>query len=124
MFVGISFKYNVALLASKPKKGALDTFSVYGSFFGRECGSSLASSKFSLISKQIGAPIKLVYTREDDMTQGTYRPAYLSTYKAGLDENNNIIEIRLLAKALTNVIKNQQKWAVDLIESVGQYDVI
>lgn len=25
------------------------------------------------------------------MTQGTYRPAYRSTYKAGLDENNNLI---------------------------------
>lgn len=43
------------------------------------------------ISKKMGAPIKLVYTREDDMTQGTYRPAYRSTYKAGLDENNNLI---------------------------------
>ncbi|MBD0823005.1 molybdopterin cofactor-binding domain-containing protein [Aestuariibaculum marinum] len=43
------------------------------------------------ISKQTGAPIKLIYTREDDMTQGTYRPAYLTTYKAGLDENNNLI---------------------------------
>jgi len=43
------------------------------------------------ISKKIGAPVKLIYTREDDMTQGTYRPAYLSWYKAGLDENNNLI---------------------------------
>ena len=43
------------------------------------------------ISKKIGAPVKLIYTREDDMTQGTYRPAYKSTYKAGLDENNNLI---------------------------------
>ncbi|MBR07593.1 MAG: isoquinoline 1-oxidoreductase [Rickettsiales bacterium] len=43
------------------------------------------------ISKQAGVPIKLIYTREDDMTQGTYRPAYMSTYKAGLDENNNLI---------------------------------
>lgn len=43
------------------------------------------------ISKKAGAPVKLVYTREDDMTQGTYRPAYRSTYKAGLDENNNLI---------------------------------
>ena len=25
------------------------------------------------------------------MTQGTYRPPYRSTYKAGLDENNNLI---------------------------------
>ncbi len=43
------------------------------------------------ISKKMGAPIKMIYTREDDMTQGTYRPAYRSTYKAGLDENNNLV---------------------------------
>lgn len=43
------------------------------------------------ISRKMQAPIKLFYTREDDMTQGTYRPAYRSTYRAGLDENNNII---------------------------------
>ncbi len=43
------------------------------------------------ISKKAGAPIKMIYTREDDMTQGTYRPAYRATYKAGLDEENNLI---------------------------------
>lgn len=43
------------------------------------------------ISKKIGAPVKLIYSREDDMTQGTYRPTYRSVYKAGLDENNNLI---------------------------------
>jgi len=43
------------------------------------------------ISKKIGGPVKLIYTREDDMSQGTYRPAYVSKYKAGLDENNNLI---------------------------------
>jgi CO/xanthine dehydrogenase Mo-binding subunit len=43
------------------------------------------------ISKKIGKPVKLIYTREDDMSQGTYRPSYQSIYKAGLDENNNLI---------------------------------
>lgn len=43
------------------------------------------------ISKKMGAPIKLIYTREDDMTHGIYRPAYRSIYKAGLDENNNLV---------------------------------
>ncbi len=42
------------------------------------------------ISKKAKAPIKLVYTREDDMTQGTYRPAYHVKYRAALDENNNL----------------------------------
>lgn len=43
------------------------------------------------ISEKMGTPIKLIYSREDDMTHGIYKPAYRSTYKAGLDENNNII---------------------------------
>ncbi len=42
------------------------------------------------ISKKVGTPIKLVYTREDDMTQGTYRPAYQVKYRAALDENNKL----------------------------------
>ena len=42
------------------------------------------------ISQKMNAPIKLVYTREDDMTQGTYRPAYKVVYRAALDENNNL----------------------------------
>ena len=44
----------------------------------------------ALISKKAGKPVKLVYTREDDMTQGTYRPAYRVKYTATLDENNNL----------------------------------
>ncbi|WP_149273602.1 xanthine dehydrogenase family protein molybdopterin-binding subunit [Pareuzebyella sediminis] len=45
----------------------------------------------AVISQKIGAPIKLVYTREDDMTQGTYRPSYKVRYKAGLDDKGNLI---------------------------------
>jgi len=52
------------------------------------------------ISKKIGAPVKLVYTREDDMTQGTYRPAYLSKYKAGLDDNNNLVAFSVQGSGL------------------------
>ncbi|MEO1714089.1 MAG: molybdopterin cofactor-binding domain-containing protein, partial [Bacteroidota bacterium] len=51
----------------------------------------------AVISKEVGAPVKLVYTREDDMTFGTYRPAYYATYKAGLDENNNLIAFHVNA---------------------------
>lgn len=45
----------------------------------------------AVISKKANAPIKLVYTREDDMTQGTYRPAYKVRFKAGLDKDNNLV---------------------------------
>ncbi|MEL6657340.1 MAG: molybdopterin cofactor-binding domain-containing protein [Bacteroidota bacterium] len=45
----------------------------------------------SLISQAVSAPIKLVYNREDDMTQGTYRPDYRVTYRAALDADKNLI---------------------------------
>jgi isoquinoline 1-oxidoreductase beta subunit len=44
----------------------------------------------AVISSKVKAPVKLVYKREDDMTQGTYRPAYKVTYRAAIDENNNV----------------------------------
>lgn len=51
----------------------------------------------ALISKQVGAPVKLVYSREDDMTNGIYRPAYQATYRAALDENNRLIGFHVRA---------------------------
>ncbi|MDF4204278.1 molybdopterin-dependent oxidoreductase [Maribacter sp. SA7] len=45
----------------------------------------------AVISQRMQTPIKLVYTREDDMTQGTYRPTYKVKYKAGLDKDGNLI---------------------------------
>ncbi len=45
----------------------------------------------ALISRKVKAPIKLVYTREDDMTYGIYRPMYTATYRAALDANKNLI---------------------------------
>jgi isoquinoline 1-oxidoreductase subunit beta len=45
----------------------------------------------AVISKHINGPVKLIYSREDDMTQGTYRPAYKVKYKAGLDKDNNLV---------------------------------
>ncbi len=45
----------------------------------------------ALISQKTNAPIKLIYTREDDMAYGIYRPMYTATYRAALDANKNLI---------------------------------
>jgi isoquinoline 1-oxidoreductase beta subunit len=49
----------------------------------------------AVISQKANAPIKLVYTREDDMTYGIYRPTYTATFKAALDANNNLIAFQV-----------------------------
>ncbi len=43
------------------------------------------------ISQKVKAPVKLIYTREDDMSYGIYRPMYTATYRAALDANKNLI---------------------------------
>ncbi len=48
-------------------------------------------TEVALISKKVKAPVKLVYSREDDMTYGIYRPMYTATYRAALDANKNLI---------------------------------
>ncbi len=44
----------------------------------------------AMISKKMGAPVKLIYKREDDLTQGIYRPAYKSVYKAAFNKKNEL----------------------------------
>lgn len=51
----------------------------------------------AVISQKVNAPIKLIYTREDDMTFGSYRPAYHVTYRAALDENNKLLAFHVRA---------------------------
>lgn len=51
----------------------------------------------ALISQKIQAPVKMVYTREDDMSAGVYRPTYSATYRAALDENNQLTALHVKA---------------------------
>ena len=60
-----------------------------GGFGQRAYGHHMVEA--AVISQKMKAPIKMIYSREDDMTYGIYRPTYTATYRAGLDENNNLI---------------------------------
>ena len=60
-----------------------------GGFGRRAYGHYLMEA--ALISKKVKAPVKLIYTREDDMTYDIYRPMYMATYRAALDANKNLM---------------------------------
>jgi isoquinoline 1-oxidoreductase beta subunit len=88
----------------------------------------------ALISQQMNAPIKLIYTREDDMTNGIYRPTYQATYRAALDENGNLLAFhvkaggvpesplfanRFPAGALDHYLA--EEWSIDSNISIGAF---
>lgn len=43
------------------------------------------------ISKKMQAPVKLIWTREDDMANGPFRPGMLNAVKGGLDAAGNLV---------------------------------
>jgi isoquinoline 1-oxidoreductase subunit beta len=61
-----------------------------GGGFGRRAYGSYAYEA-ARISQKVKAPVKLIYSREDDMTYGIYRPMYTATYRAAIDANKNLI---------------------------------
>lgn len=60
-----------------------------GGFGLRAYGHHLVEA--AVISQKLNAPVKMVYTREDDMTYGIYRPTYTATFRAALDKDNNLV---------------------------------
>ncbi|WP_312362372.1 molybdopterin cofactor-binding domain-containing protein [Sphingobacterium sp.] len=73
-----------------PKENIQIRLARMGGGFGRRFyGHHLVEA--ALISQHVKAPIKMVYTREDDMTGGIYRPTYSITYRAALDSDNRLV---------------------------------
>lgn len=79
-----------------PKENIQINLARMGGGFGRRAYSH-HMTEAALISQKIQAPVKMVYSREDDMSAGVYRPAYAATYRAALDENNNLLALHVKA---------------------------
>ena len=79
-----------------PKENIQINLARMGGGFGRRAYSH-HMVEAALISQKIQAPVKMVYTREDDMSAGVYRPTYSATYRAALDENNNLLALHVKA---------------------------
>jgi isoquinoline 1-oxidoreductase beta subunit len=85
------------LLGMKPEQVRLNMLYAGGSFGRRANPQADYVLEAVQIAKAISGggresrPVKLVWTREDDMRAGYYRPAYVHALKAGLDAQGNIV---------------------------------
>lgn len=93
------------LLGIAPKDVKINQLYAGGSFGRRANPASDYLVETVAIAKAIGTsdPVKLVWTREEDMRAGYYRPMYVHWLKAGVDKQGKIIawQHRIVGQSIT-----------------------
>jgi isoquinoline 1-oxidoreductase beta subunit len=94
IWTGTQFETVDRLVASKiaglpPEKVKLNTTLLGGGFGRRANPASDFVAEAMFVAKIAKAPVKVVWTREDDLAGGWYRPKWHDRFAAGLDASGN-----------------------------------
>ncbi|MBN3884613.1 MULTISPECIES: xanthine dehydrogenase family protein molybdopterin-binding subunit [unclassified Nostoc] len=79
-----------AITGLKPEQVQIHTTLLGGSFGRRSNPHGDYVKEAVQLSQAIGKPVKVIWTREDDIRGGYYRPVHYSKIAAGLDKDGNI----------------------------------
>jgi len=82
-----------AIAGLKPEQVQVHTMLTGGSFGRRATPTADMVSEAVAVAKAIGgrAPVRVIWTREDDIRGGYYRPMYHHRMRAGLDAKGNLV---------------------------------
>jgi isoquinoline 1-oxidoreductase beta subunit len=90
-----------------------------GGGFGRRSMTDYVTQAVRIAKQMPGTPIKLIWSREEDMTQGRYHPVTQCRMTAGLDDQGNITGVHMrisgqsiLATAIPQAVVNGKDPAV------------
>ncbi|MBN7816750.1 xanthine dehydrogenase family protein molybdopterin-binding subunit [Algoriphagus pacificus] len=106
-----------------PKENITVEITRLGGGFGRRLRADYVEEAVK-VSKMINAPVKVTWSREDDITGGAYRPAVRYRFEAALDAEGNMVGYKLKGAGINAGNSTRQdnfpSGAVDnvLIESI------
>lgn len=106
-----------------PKENITVEITRLGGGFGRRLRADYVEEAVK-VSKMINAPVKVTWSREDDITGGAYRPAVRYRFEAALDADGNMVGYKLKGAGINAGNSTRQdnfpSGAVDnvLIESI------
>jgi isoquinoline 1-oxidoreductase subunit beta len=118
VWVGTQQQTGVQNIAAQYSGLPLEKCVVHTTFLGGGFGGRSApdpAGEAVAVSKAIKAPVKVVYTREDDMTQDHYRPMSVNAVRGVLDPSGTLI-------ALTHTVASQAVNQVGVSNGPGGID--
>ena len=86
----LGFRYEIAAALDMPVEDVELHQCYLGGGFGRRATAD-AAIQAARIARAAGVPVKLIWSREEDMRQDLYRPAVVSRLSAGLDDDGRIV---------------------------------
>jgi isoquinoline 1-oxidoreductase beta subunit len=87
------FQAKACEITGLPEEKVIVHTTLLGGGFGRRHEPDVLAHAVQ-VSKAIGTPIKVTWTREDDMTHDWYRPASYHMLSGGLDGNGNLVAFK------------------------------
>ncbi|KRB93286.1 xanthine dehydrogenase family protein molybdopterin-binding subunit [Noviherbaspirillum sp. Root189] len=77
-----------------------------GGGFGRRLEVDMIAQAVAIAMQAGGAPVQVIWSREEDMTHDVYRPAAIARFAAGLDNGGNVVvyDNKLASGAITHQV--------------------
>lgn len=103
-----------------PEDNVKINYTFMGGGFGRRSMTDVVEEAADL-SKKSGVPVKVIWTREDDQTQGPFRACSLNVCRAVMDDKGKVtaLEHKVIAQEIQNQTGNNMKAGRQLMGGIN-----